>query len=68
MSFVPRSRPFQSLTARLALWYAALFALMSFTLFVAIYILLKNNIRKRADDLLAAQAGELPSQFHCFTR
>lgn len=59
MSFVPRSRPFQSLTARLALWYAALFALMSFTLFVAIYILLKNNIRKRADDLLAAQAGEL---------
>ncbi|MCX6357384.1 MAG: HAMP domain-containing sensor histidine kinase [Candidatus Aureabacteria bacterium] len=49
---------FSSVSSRLTLWYAALFAALSVTVFAAIYIMLKTNLSQRMDKALLNEAAE----------
>ena len=58
-----KSRIFKTLSFRMALWNATLFALSSVTMLTVIYFLLAANMLQRTDQMLRAEAAEVAALF-----
>ena len=61
-----KSRIFRTVTFRLTLWYAALFAAMSLAVFLVVYIALSSSLRERTDEDLLNTAHEFEARYSSY--
>ena len=54
---------FRTVTARLALWLAVLYTVLSVTVFGLLYVTLKSNLRQRQDEALLNESKEFEGMY-----